>query len=68
MTCFQFGFRVGASTKLDDRVIALEAFKTRPCSALIQSVYPNLYPVHMLDDQVGYIMNLHSFTLHIWVF
>ena len=48
-------FRVGASTKLDERVITLEELKTLPLAHLLMRVYPHLYPVHMLDEKVGII-------------
>ncbi|EEC01403.1 protein transport protein Sec24A, putative [Ixodes scapularis] len=44
-------FRVGVSTKLDDRVFAMEQMKSMPLSYLMTYIYPALYPVHMLDDQ-----------------
>lgn len=44
-------FRVGVSTKLDERVFAMEQMKTMPLSYLMTYIYPALYPVHMLDDQ-----------------
>ncbi|ELU09049.1 hypothetical protein CAPTEDRAFT_176588 [Capitella teleta] len=44
------GFRVGSSTKLDDRVFGLEEFKSMPLTMIVLQIYPNLYPVHALDD------------------
>lgn len=44
-------FRVGVSTKLDDRVFAMEQMKSMPLSYLMTYIYPALYPVHTLDDQ-----------------
>ncbi|XP_043672934.1 protein transport protein Sec24A isoform X2 [Vespula pensylvanica] len=43
-------FRSGTSTRLDDRVFAMCQLKTLPLLQLIQMIYPDLYPVHMLDD------------------
>ena len=48
----QAAFRVGSSTRLDDRVVVLENCKTQPLCYLLMSVYPDLYPVHALDDKV----------------
>ena len=45
------GFRTGTSTRLDSRVFALEQCKTQPLQQLIMEMYPNLYPVHNLDDK-----------------
>jgi protein transport protein SEC24 len=45
------GFRIGSSTKLDDRVFALEQAKTLPLMYLMLEIYPSLYPVHALDDK-----------------
>jgi len=50
---------VGTSTKLDDRIFAMEQCKTLPVCYLIQSIYPDLYPVHALNDKVrkiGYVV------------
>ncbi|XP_011883270.1 PREDICTED: protein transport protein Sec24A [Vollenhovia emeryi] len=44
-------FRSGTSTRLDDRIFAMFQLKTLPLSQLIQVVYPDLYPVHVLDDR-----------------
>jgi len=43
-------FRTGQSTKLDDRVFALEQCKNLPVCYFMLELYPNLYPVHALDD------------------
>jgi hypothetical protein len=42
----QLAFRVGISTKIDDRVCALEKMKTLPMCDLLTYIYPNLYPLH----------------------
>jgi len=44
-------FRVGTTTRLDDRVFAMEQCKNLPLRALIQLLHPDLYPVHSLDDK-----------------
>ncbi|KMQ98170.1 protein transport protein sec24b-like protein [Lasius niger] len=44
-------FRSGTSTRLDDRVFAMFQLKTLPLAQLIQMVFPDLYPVHALDDR-----------------
>ncbi|XP_077505314.1 protein transport protein Sec24AB isoform X2 [Amblyomma americanum] len=44
-------FRVGISTKLDERVFAMEQMKTMPLTYLMTYIYPALYPLHALDDQ-----------------
>lgn len=44
-------FRVGNSTRLDDRVMAMFEMKTKPLYILIQQVYPDLYPIHELEQQ-----------------
>ncbi|XP_076368820.1 protein transport protein Sec24A-like [Tachypleus tridentatus] len=43
-------FRVGISTKLDERVFAMEQMKSMPLSYLMTFIYPRMYPVHALDD------------------
>ena len=57
VTCYfpshlQPGFRSGTSTRLDDRVHALEMCKNLPLDFLLQEIHPDLYPVHQLDDLV----------------
>lgn len=44
-------FRTGVSTKLDERVYAMEQMKTIPLNNLLTYIYPNLYPIHNLNDQ-----------------
>jgi protein transport protein SEC24 len=44
-------FRIGTSTKLDDRIFAMEQCKNMPLRYLIQILHPDLYPVHALDDK-----------------
>lgn len=44
-------FRTGQSTRLDDRVFAMCQMKCLPLSLLLQSIYPDLYPVHNLEQQ-----------------
>ncbi|BES93297.1 Sec23/Sec24 beta-sandwich domain [Nesidiocoris tenuis] len=43
-------FRIGQSTRLDDRVFAMCHMKTLPLFQLIQSIYPDLYPVHNISE------------------
>lgn len=45
--------RVGVSTKTDDRVHAMDNCKSLPLNRLMQQLIPDLYPVHVLNDQVG---------------
>ncbi|XP_047005169.1 protein transport protein Sec24A [Schistocerca americana] len=44
-------FRTGQSTRLDDRLFAMCQMKNLPLALLIQSIYPDMYPVHSLSDQ-----------------
>ncbi|GBM35805.1 Protein transport protein Sec24B, partial [Araneus ventricosus] len=44
-------FRTGVSTKLDERVFAMERMKALPLQYLMKFIYPTLYPVHALDDK-----------------
>ena len=54
-TCIilQRAFRINVSTRLDDRVYALEQCKTLPVSYLIQMLHPDLYPVHTILEVVS---------------
>ncbi|KAJ8966875.1 hypothetical protein NQ314_003269 [Rhamnusium bicolor] len=44
-------FRIGTSTRLDDRVKAMIDMKTKPLYQLIQMIYPDLYAIHNLENQ-----------------
>ncbi|KAK5643088.1 hypothetical protein RI129_006933 [Pyrocoelia pectoralis] len=44
-------FRTGTSTRLDDRIKAMCDMKTLPLCLLIQQIYPDLYPIHNLEEQ-----------------
>ncbi|OAD61626.1 Protein transport protein Sec24B, partial [Eufriesea mexicana] len=44
-------FRSGTNTRLDDRVFAMYQLKTLPLFQLIQMIYPDLYPIHTLEDR-----------------
>ncbi|KAB7494601.1 Protein transport protein Sec24B [Armadillidium nasatum] len=43
--------RHGLSTKLDDRVFAMCELKSLPLCHLIQTIYPDLYPIHNLSEK-----------------
>ncbi|XP_014678534.1 PREDICTED: protein transport protein Sec24B-like [Priapulus caudatus] len=45
-------FRLGQSTKLDHRVFAMNEMKTKPLRWLMLNIYPRLYAVHNLTDEV----------------
>ncbi|XP_066991918.2 protein transport protein Sec24A [Anabrus simplex] len=45
-------FRSGQSTRLDDRVFAMCQMKTLPLINLIQMIYPDMYPLHNLEEQM----------------
>ncbi|CAH1098646.1 unnamed protein product [Psylliodes chrysocephalus] len=44
-------FRTGTSTRLDDRVMKMIEMKTKPLYMLMQDIYPDLYPIHQLENQ-----------------
>ncbi|GAB6024255.1 Protein transport protein Sec24A, variant 2 [Chamberlinius hualienensis] len=44
-------FRLGTSTKLDERVFAMNQMKTLPLTQLMPYIYPAMYAVHNLDDK-----------------
>ncbi|KAL8561632.1 hypothetical protein ACOMHN_001364 [Nucella lapillus] len=44
-------FKLSASIKLDDKTFAHLKAKTMPVTALLQTYYPHLYPVHALNDE-----------------
>ncbi|XP_033742326.1 protein transport protein Sec24A-like isoform X2 [Pecten maximus] len=42
-------FRHGVNTRLDDRVFAMQQCKSLPLHYLLQTIYPDLYPVHNIE-------------------
>lgn len=47
---FQTAFRLGISTRIDERVYAMENMKSLPIKSLMLYIYPNLYPIHYQFD------------------
>uniref|UniRef100_A0A6G1SKV8 Protein transport protein Sec24B n=1 Tax=Aceria tosichella TaxID=561515 RepID=A0A6G1SKV8_9ACAR len=43
-------FRLGPGIKLDDRVAAMERFKTLPLEEVIAYIYPDLFPIHNIAN------------------
>ncbi|CAF4825036.1 unnamed protein product, partial [Rotaria sp. Silwood2] len=44
-------FRAGSATKIDDRAYYLDLCKTLPTQYLMQIFYPDLYPIHTIEDK-----------------
>ncbi|UJR15134.1 hypothetical protein I4U23_002099 [Adineta vaga] len=44
-------FRAGSSVKIDERAYYLDLCKTLPTQYLIQMFYPDLYPIHTIEDK-----------------
>ncbi|CAF1187664.1 unnamed protein product [Rotaria sp. Silwood1] len=44
-------FRAGSSTKIDDRAYYLDLCKTLPTQYLMQIFYPDLYPIHTIEEK-----------------
>ncbi|CAF4625685.1 unnamed protein product, partial [Rotaria socialis] len=44
-------FRVGSTTKLDDRAYYIDLCKTLPTQYLMQIFYPDLYPIHTIEER-----------------
>jgi hypothetical protein len=59
----QVAFRTGQSTRLDDRLFAMCQMKTLPLTNLIQTIYPDMYPVHYLDDKVCLFCTQNCFRI-----
>ncbi|CAF0744717.1 unnamed protein product [Didymodactylos carnosus] len=45
------GFRTGSGSRLDDRAYFLSLCKTMPTQYLRQIFYPDLYPIHTIEDK-----------------
>lgn len=50
-------FRIGQSTRLDDRVFAMTEMKCLPLNSLMLSIYPELYPIHTLESDPTFEWN-----------
>ena len=48
----QKALRTGTSTRLDDRVFAMCEFKTQPLQQIMRMVYPDMYRMDTISDQV----------------
>ncbi len=48
--------RVGSSTKLDERVSAMMEVMAMPIFHIMHLMYPPLYPVHNIHQQVTFIL------------
>lgn len=57
-------FRIGCSTRLDDRIKAMCDMKAKPLPFLIQAIYPDLYPIHNLEEQ-STIVNEDEEVIHL---
>ncbi|CAG9822963.1 unnamed protein product [Phaedon cochleariae] len=57
-------FRTGSSIRLDDRVMSMVNMKTKPLYMQIQDIYPDLYPIHNLEDY-EVILNSEEESVHI---
>ncbi|CAF0997730.1 unnamed protein product [Rotaria sordida] len=44
-------FRAGGAPRLDDRAYYLDLCKTLPTQYLMQILYPDLYPIHTIEDK-----------------
>ncbi|XP_038061133.1 protein transport protein Sec24A-like isoform X2 [Patiria miniata] len=53
-------FRLGTSTRLDERVYSMEMFKCQPLQYIILKLHPNLYPVHNMSDEGAILVNDQS--------
>lgn len=60
----QTAFRAGGATKLDDRAYYLDLCKTLPIQYLMQIFYPDLYPIHTIEDKVS-LNRIHHFSREI---
>lgn len=45
-------FRTNQPTRLDERMFSMCQMKSLPLNSLIQYMYPDLYPIHTLEEQV----------------
>ncbi|XP_022080960.1 protein transport protein Sec24A-like isoform X2 [Acanthaster planci] len=53
-------FRLGTSTRLDERVYSMEMFKCQPLHYVMLKLHPNLYPVHGMSDEGSILVNDQS--------
>ena len=50
-------FRAGGASRIDDRAYHLDLCKTLPTQYLMQILYPDLYPIHTIEDKVIYYID-----------
>ncbi|XP_050538607.1 protein transport protein Sec24A isoform X2 [Daktulosphaira vitifoliae] len=50
-TLKHIAFRTNQPTRLDDRTFSMCQMKSLPLYSLMQFIYPNLYPIHTLEEQ-----------------
>lgn len=48
----QMAFRLGSNTRLDERCFAMQQFKVMPLGLAMLAIYPKMYPIHELSDEV----------------
>ncbi|XP_033643820.1 protein transport protein Sec24A-like [Asterias rubens] len=53
-------FRLGSSTRLDERVYAMEMIKCQPLQYIMLRLHPNMYPVHNMSDEGAILINDQS--------
>ena len=52
MLHFQMAFRLGSTSRLDERCFSMQQLKVMPLSLVMLSIYPKMYPIHELSDEV----------------
>ena len=48
----QMAFRLGSNKRLDERCFAMQQFKVMPLGLAMLAIYPKMYPIHELSDEV----------------
>lgn len=52
MLHFQMAFRLGSTSRLDERCFSMQQLKVMPLNLVMLSIYPKMYPIHELSDEV----------------
>lgn len=56
-------FRLGSTSRLDERCFSMQQLKVMPLSLVMLSIYPKMYPIHELSDEVHWALLISELFL-----
>ena len=63
MLHFQMAFRLGSTSRLDERCFSMQQLKVMPLNLVMLSIYPKMYPIHELSDEVRVVFIFSYFLV-----